>query len=50
MFVIGNKSFIETIPITPVLQQGDLKHQIDFRSVYANLLTKVEVKPYIDWY
>jgi hypothetical protein len=48
MFVIGGKAISETIPIfLTYLQQGDLKHQIDFRSVYANLLTS-KVKPYID--
>ena len=41
MFVIGGNNKGKVIGNNPNLsdlQQGDLKHQIDFRSVYANLL------------
>ncbi len=41
MFIIGGNNKGNTIGINPNLsdlQQGDLKHQIDFRSVYATLL------------
>jgi uncharacterized protein (DUF1501 family) len=41
MFVIGGSNkgnIIGNNPNLSDLQQGDLKHQIDFRSVYANLL------------
>jgi uncharacterized protein (DUF1501 family) len=41
MFVIGGSNRGKVIGNNPNLanlRQGDLKHQIDFRSVYANLL------------
>ena len=43
MFIIGGSNKGNVIGANPNLsdlQQGDLKHQIDFRSVYANLLQK----------
>ena len=49
MFIIGGSNkgnVIGNNPNLSDLQQGDLKHQIDFRSVYANLLqSKLDFNP-----
>jgi uncharacterized protein (DUF1501 family) len=41
MFIIGGSNkgnFIGNNPTLSDLLQGDLKHKLDFRSLYANLL------------